>query len=229
MSNNNPNLTKNGEMAKPRDDQLWALAHAERAALAEDLSDLSDEQWRHGTLCGKWDVEEVVAHLTAAASLGRWKWLRSMAAARFRPAVHNQRRLAEHRGSTPVETLAAFRAIVDSTIAPSAHTPAYLGEVVVHAQDIRHPLGLTRTPSLDALTPVAEFFARRNFTVPSRNHVADLELRADDGPFAAGGGPLVAGPTLALVMSMAGRHAYLDELSGPGVQLLRARIRGATN
>jgi uncharacterized protein (TIGR03083 family) len=216
-------------MAKPRDDQLWALAHAERAALAEDLSDLSDEQWRHGTLCGKWDVEEVVAHLTAAASLGRWKWLRSMAAARFRPAVHNQRRLAEHRGSTPVETLAAFRAIIDSTIAPSAHTPAYLGEVVVHAQDIRHPLGLTRTPSLDALTPVAEFFARRNFAVPSRNHVVDLELRADDGPFAAGGGPLVTGPTLALVMCMAGRPAYLEELSGPGVQLLRTRLPGAIN
>jgi uncharacterized protein (TIGR03083 family) len=213
-------------MAKPLDDRLWALVHAERAALAEDLSDLSDEQWRHRTLCGKWDVEEVVAHLTAAASLGQWKWLRSMAGARFRPAVHNQRRLAEHRGSTPVETLAGFRAIIDSTVAPSAHTPAYLGEVVVHAQDIRYPLGLTRTPSLDALTPVAEFFARRNFAVPSRNHVADLELRADDGPFAAGRGPLVAGPTLALVMSMAGRPAYLEELSGPGVQLLRTRIPG---
>ena len=215
-------------MAKPLDDRLWALAHAERAALAEDLSDLSDEQWRHRTLCGKWDVEEVVAHLTAAASLGQWKWLRSMAGARFRPAVHNQRRLAEHRGSTPVETLAGFRAIIDSTVAPSAHTPAYLGEVVVHAQDIRYPLGLSRTPSLDALTPVAEFFARRNFAVPSWSRVTDLELRADDGPFAAGRGPLVAGPTLALVMSMAGRPAYLAELSGPGVQLLRTRIPGAT-
>jgi len=128
-------------MAKPRHEHLWALARAERAALAEDLSDLSEEQWRHRTLCGKWDVEEVVAHLTAAASLGQWKWLRSMAGARFRPAVHNQRRLAEHRGSTPAETLDRFRAVVDSTTAPSAHTTAYLGDVVVHAQDIRHPLG----------------------------------------------------------------------------------------
>lgn len=214
-------------MAKPEHDHLWALAHAERAALAQDLAGLSDEQWRHGTLCGKWDVEEVVAHLTATASLNQWKWLRSMAGARFRPAVHNQRRLAEHRGSTPAETLDRFRAIVDRTTAPSAHIPAYLGEVVVHAQDIRQPLGLTRTPSLDALTPVAEFFAHRNFTVPSRSHVADLELRADDGPFSAGSGSLVTGSTLALVMSMAGRAAYVDKLSGPGVQLLRARTAGA--
>jgi uncharacterized protein (TIGR03083 family) len=215
-------------MAKPQHDHLWALAHAERAALADDLSGLSDEQWRHRTLCGKWDVEEVLAHLTAAASLGPWKWLRSMASARFRPAVHNQRRLAEHRGSTPAETLDRFRAIVESTTAPSPHVPAYLGEVVVHAQDIRQPLGLTRTPSLDALTPVAEFFAHRNFTVPSRTHVADLELRADDGPFVAGRGSLVTGSTVALVMGMAGRPPYLDELGGPGVQLLRARIQGAT-
>ena len=215
-------------MAKPRHDRLWALAHAERAALADDLSGLSAEQWRHRTLCGKWDVEEVVAHLTAAASLGQWKWLRSMAGARFRPAVHNQRRLAEHRGSTPAATLDRFRAILESTTAPSAHIPAYLGEVVVHAQDVRHPLGLLRTPSLEALTPVAEFFAHRNFAIPSRSHIADLELRSDDGPFVAGRGPLITGSTVALVMGMAGRPAFLDELRGPGVQLLRARIQGAT-
>jgi uncharacterized protein (TIGR03083 family) len=211
-------------MAKPQHDHLWALVHAERAALAEDLSGLSAEQWRHGTLCGKWDVEQVVAHLTAAASLNQWKWLRSMVGARFRPDVHNQRRLVEHRGSTPTETLDRFRAVIASTTAPSAHVPAYLGEVVVHAQDIRHPLGLARTPSIEALTPVAAFFARRDFAVASRTHIAGLQLQADDGPFIAGSGSLVTGSTLALVMSMAGRAPYVDELDGPGVQLLRSRV-----
>jgi len=211
-------------MAPPRDGQLWALAHAERAALADDLAGLGAEQWRHGTLCGEWDVEQVVAHLTAAASLSQRQWLRSMLGARFRPDVHNQRRLAEHRGRTPAETLDRFRAVVTSTTAPSSHVPAYLGEVVVHAQDIRQPLGLARTPSVDALTPVAGFFARRNFAVPSRTRVAELELRADDGPFAAGTGPLVTGSTLALVMAMAGREPYLAELDGPGVPALRSRL-----
>jgi uncharacterized protein (TIGR03083 family) len=215
-------------MAEPQRDHVWALAHAERAALAEDLSGLSAEQWRHGTLCGRWDVEDVVAHLTAAASLNRWKWLRSMLAARLRPDVHNQRRLLEHRGATPADTLDRFRAVIKSTTAPSAHIPAYLGEVVVHAQDIRHPLGLERTPSVEALTPVAEFFARRDFTVASHTRVAELHLRADDGPFAAGSGALVTGSTLALVMSMAGRVPYVDELDGPGVQLLRSRLPATT-
>jgi uncharacterized protein (TIGR03083 family) len=212
-------------VARPEDDHLWALAHAERAALAEDLAGPRPEQWRHDSLCGDWDVEQVVAHLTAAASLNQWRWLSSMLSARFRPDVHNQRQLAKHCGSTPDETLDRFRAVITSITAPSQHTPAYLGEVVVHSQDIRQPLGLGRTPSIDALTPVADFFARRNFTVSSRTHVADLQLRANDGPFATGTGPPVTGSTLALVMGMAGRVSYLAQLEGPGVPTLRSRLQ----
>jgi hypothetical protein len=76
-----------GDMARSRDDYLWALVHAERTALAEDLSGLSAEQWRHGTLCGQWDVEQVVAHLTAAASLNQWRWVRSCGRSRNSPGV----------------------------------------------------------------------------------------------------------------------------------------------
>jgi hypothetical protein len=72
---------------------------------------------------------------------------------------------------------------------------------------------------------VASFFARRDFAVASRTHVAGLQLRADDGPFATGTGPLVTGSTLALVMSMAGRVPYLTELDGPGVPALRSRLQ----
>ncbi|GAA3403519.1 maleylpyruvate isomerase family mycothiol-dependent enzyme [Pseudarthrobacter polychromogenes] len=211
-------------MTTPTSEHLWALAHTERAALAKDLSGLSPEQWQHRSLCGQWDVEQVLAHLTAAASLNQWQWFRSILGARFRPDVHNQRRLAEHRGRTPAETLERFRAVIGSTTAPSSHTAAYLGEVVVHAQDIRQPLGLPRRPSVEALTVVADFFAGRNFTVESGTIAAGLQLRADDGSFAAGSGPMVTGSTLALVMGMAGRKPYLDELAGPGLPILRSRV-----
>lgn len=72
---------------------------------------------------------------------------------------------------------------------------------------------------------MADFFARSDFTVRSRTQVAGLELGADDGPFAAGTGPLVTGSTLALVMAMAGRAPYLAELDGPGVPILRSRLQ----
>lgn len=213
-------------MRKPDKDRLWALAYTERAALAEDLAEIPGEQWRRRSLCGEWTVEQVLAHLTAAASLNSGQWLRSMLAAGFRPDVHNRRRLVEQLGGTPLETLERFRAVLDSTTAPSSHTPAYLGEVLVHAQDIRRPLGIPRTPSVEALTRVAEFFAARNFTVPSRTYSAGLQLQSTDGPFTAGRGPRVAGSTLALVMSMAGRVAYLGELDGPGAAVMRSRVQG---
>ncbi|OLT18095.1 hypothetical protein BJF80_02110 [Serinicoccus sp. CUA-874] len=204
--------------------ELWAAVHAERAALADDLATLAPEQWETPSLCGHWSVREVVAHLTAAASVGRVRWLTSVLGARFDFDLHNQRRLAEHLGASAEETLAGFRRVVDSTTAASGHTPAWLGEVIVHGQDIREPLGLTSEPDPGRAAQVAEFFAGRDFTVPSRTLATGLRLEATDTTFAAGDGPLVRGSTLALVMVMAGRAAYLPDLSGPGVSILADRL-----
>lgn len=211
-------------MTSATDAQLWRSTSTARAALADDLADLNEKQWRAPSLCTEWNIEQVLAHLTAAASLGRFQWLRSIAGAGFRPAVHNDRRLRERLGATPEETLHRFRAVIDSTAAPTADTAAYLGEVIVHGQDIRFPLGIDTEVDLESLTHVAHFFAQRNFTVPSRSMVRGLRLRATDGSFDHGAGATVAGPTLALVMAMAGRRAYLDQLDGPGRKTVQQRM-----
>ncbi|SFO78334.1 TIGR03083 family protein [Geodermatophilus dictyosporus] len=209
--------------ATPARGALWAAAHAERAALADDLAGLDDAQWARPSLCGRWTVEEVVAHLTAAGSTGPVRWTASVLGARFDFDLHNERRLAEHRGATPAETLERFRRVLTSTTSAPGPTAAWLGEVVVHAQDVRRPLGLLRTPPVDTVTAVARSYARRDFTVTSRSTIAGLRLEATDGPFTTGAGPLVSGTTVALTMAMAGRIAYCDDLTGPGVPVLRAR------
>ena len=204
---------------------VWPLTHAERAALVADLADLTPAQWATRSLCADWTVEETVAHLSAAASTGRLRWLRSAIGARFDFALHNRRRLDEQLGATPAETLAILRSKIDSTVRPMGDDAAWLGEVVVHGADIRRPLGLPGAVPVAASTAVAEFYASRDFAVPSRTAAAGLRLVADDGPFATGAetDPLVTGPTLALVMAMAGRAAFCDDLSGPGVPTLRER------
>lgn len=207
--------------------QLWASVHAERTALANDLAELTPQQWRVRSLSTEWSVEEVVAHLTAAASTPFLAWVRSMAGARFRPAVHNQRRLKEHLGTRPEETLEMFRRIVTSTVAPSRHTAAWLGEVIVHGEDIRRPLGLPRAPDPTAVTAVAWFYAHQDFAVNSRSAIKGLRLEATDGPFNTGAGPVVTGPTLALVLAMAGRISACEELAGPGVRELIERSQPA--
>jgi uncharacterized protein (TIGR03083 family) len=213
------------EPSSPED--LWAAVHAQRARLAEDLAGLDDTQWAERSLCGRWTVEDVVAHLTAAASIGRLRWLRSVLGARFDFDLHNQRRLVEHRGATPAETLQRFRAVIGSTKAPSRDTAAWLGEVVVHGQDVRRPLGLPCTPPVEAVTAVARFYAGKDFAVPSRSAAQGLRLVATDGPFESGSGSLVSGTTLAIVMALAGREAYCDDLTGDGVPVLRTRCSHA--
>jgi uncharacterized protein (TIGR03083 family) len=123
--------------------------------------------------------------------------------ARFDTDLHNQRRLAEHRGATPAETLERFRRVTTSTTAPWGPVEAWLGEVVIHGEDVRRPLGLSHTPPVETVTAVARFSARRDFTVSGRTAVAGLRLEATDGPFATGEGPLVRGTTLALLMAIA--------------------------
>lgn len=207
-------------------DELWAATHAERAALVADLEGLTAEQWAARSLCGEWTVEETVAHLSACASVGRLRWLASAAGARFDFALHNRRRLDEQLRGTPEETLDVLRAKVASTVAPLRADAAWLGEVVVHGGDVRRPLGLPSTTTVANATAVACFLASRDVTVPSRSAVAGLRVAAVDGPFTAGeeGDPTVTGTTLALVMAMAGRPAFLDDLDGPGLPTLRGRI-----
>ncbi|MET4098068.1 uncharacterized protein (TIGR03083 family) [Agrococcus sp. UYP10] len=202
---------------------LIAIA-AERAALAEQLAEVDEVQWATPSLCAGWTVEHVVAHLTAAASIGPLRWLRSMSGARFDDAVHNQRRLEEHLGPTPSGTLERFRAVVDSRTAASGHWPAWLGEVIVHGQDIRIPLGLPTPTPPDRAAQVAAFFAARDFAVASRSAVRGLRVEASDAELGVGDGPLVRGPAVALVVSMAGRSAMLDRLEGDGAAMLAERI-----
>lgn len=204
---------------------LWPMIHAERRRLVAALDDLDDQQWRTRSLATEWTVEDVVAHLTAGALTGTAAWIASMMRARFDAAKHNQRLRAKHLGATPGETLGNLRAATDRTVTPTKHLAAMLGEVIVHGQDIAVPLDIALTPDPEAVVGVAHFFAARDFAVNSRTLVRGLRLQATDSAFTAGDGPGVRGPTLDLVMTLAGRP--VANLDGPGADELLARIERA--
>jgi len=48
-------------------------------------------------------------------------------------------------------------------------------------------------------------------------------LTATDTDWSHGSGPEVSGPALSLLLAVAGRRPALDDLSGPGLDLLRGR------
>jgi uncharacterized protein (TIGR03083 family) len=204
-------------------DPVWASIHAERAALAADLAGLTEEQWATPSLCSGLTVREVLAHLTASASLNAVRWMAGVIRCRFDFDRQVAVRLAEHLGTTPAETLERFRSVVASTTKPPLPVVAMLGETLVHGEDIRRPLGLRRDHPVEVVTRVAAYYQGSDQVVVARSRVAGLRLVADDGPFTSGTGPLVSGSTLALVMAMTGRTACCDDLDGEGVELLRSR------
>ncbi|MBC6447772.1 maleylpyruvate isomerase family mycothiol-dependent enzyme [Actinokineospora xionganensis] len=202
---------------------IWPLAHAERAALAADLADLTDLQWATPSLSTGLTVREVLAHLTAAASLTPARWLAGVIRCRFDFDKQVATRLAQHLGLTPADTLARFRQVITSTTKPPLPVVAMLGEAVVHAEDIRRPLGLRRDYPITTLTRLAEYYRGSDLVVLGKGRVGGLRLVATDGPFTTGSGPLVSGTTLALIMAITGRAHYCEELDGDGVAVLRDR------
>lgn len=207
-----------------RESEYWTLIHAERARLVGLLDGLAADQWQAQTLCSDWSVEQVVAHLSAAANTGKWAWIRSIVAAGFNPAKHNARLLSRYRGPNSEETLVIFRDSTTVTVAPTKDYPAFLGEVIVHGQDIAEPRGLSLVPDRAALLEVARYFAQKDFAVNSRTLVNGLSLEAEDADFKSGSGPLITGNLLDLVMTMAGRPAFAVSLCGEGAEELRHRM-----
>ncbi|WP_346349057.1 maleylpyruvate isomerase family mycothiol-dependent enzyme [Rhizohabitans arisaemae] len=202
---------------------LWPLVHAERAALAGDLVDLADERWATPSLCAGLTVREVLAHLTAGASLNGVRWLAGVIRCRFDFDKQVAMRLAEQLGTTAAETHDRFRRVVTSTTKPPLPVIAMLGETIVHAEDIRRPLGIRHEYPIETLTRVAEYYQGSDMVVAARRRIAGLRLVAVDGPFTTGSGPLVSGTTLALVMATTGRSVYCDQLDGDGAEILRDR------
>jgi uncharacterized protein (TIGR03083 family) len=211
------------ETTRGRTIGIWPLVHAERAALAADLADLTGEQWATPSLCTGLTVREVLAHLIAGASLNPVRWLAGVIRCRFDFDKQVAMRLAPQLGATPADTIDRFRSVLTSTTKPLVPTLAMLGETIVHAQDIRLPLGIRHDYPIGTLTRLAEYYQGSDLPVLTRTRIKGLRLVATDGHFTTGSGPLVSGTTLPLIMAMAGRGAYCDELQGDGATTLRER------
>jgi uncharacterized protein (TIGR03083 family) len=203
----------------------WPLIHAERSALAADLASLTDQQWATPSLCTAWTVRDVLGHMTATAKMTPPKFFAALAGSGFRFNEMSAKGIAQETTGTPAQGLAEFRGQLTATTHPPGPAESMLGEAVIHSEDIRRPLGITRDYPLEAVTRVADFFKGSNLLIGSKKRIAGLKLRATDAEWSSGAGPEVSGPLLSLVLAMTGRAAALDDLSGDGVATLRQRMQ----
>jgi uncharacterized protein (TIGR03083 family) len=202
-------------------DDIWPVVHAERRALADDLDGLAPDRWTTPSLCAGRTVQDTLAHMVATARMTPPAFLAKMLAAGFRFERMADAEIARESAGGPPATLERFRAVEASSSGPPGPKLSWLGETLVHAEDIRRPLGLAHDYPVDAVTRVADFYAGSNVLIGGKRRVAGVTLKATDADWSHGSGPVVEGPAMALLMATAGRRAALDDLSGPGLELLR--------
>jgi len=201
----------------------WPTIHAERSALADDLEGLTAGQWSTPSLCADWTVHQVLGHMVATAKMTPPGFLLKMIGSGFRFEAMSNRNVARETDGPPGAALAEFRRVASATSAPPGPVDSWLGETLVHGEDIRRPLGISHSYPMDALERVADFYKGSNLLIGSKKRIAGLTLTSTDSPWSTGEGPLVEGPMLSLVLAMTGRRAALDDLSGEGLATLRER------
>ena len=204
-------------------DSVWPLIHAERKALADDLANLSAEQWKTPSLCGGWTVHDNLAHQVATATMTPPKFIGALIANGFDFQKLTAKDIAKNGAGGPAATLERFKAVETSKKSPPGPTPSWLGEALVHAEDIRRPLGIKRDYPAGSVTKVLDFYKGSNLLIGTKKRIAGLQLKATDAEWSTGSGSLVEGRAIDLLLAATGRKTALDELTGPGVEILRGR------
>jgi uncharacterized protein (TIGR03083 family) len=206
---------------------VWLLVHAERAALIDDLVGLTDAQWAQPSLCEGWTVHDVAAHLVDNARATRRGIVRAMVRARLDFDRQNAHGVARARGATPAETLDRLREVALRRTTPGAPLDSRLVEEVVHGEDVRRPLGITRDYPRETVLRALAYQAHTWVGLGgAKQHVAGLRLVATDHAVALGEGADVRGPAVSLLLAVSGRTVALEDLEGPGVATLSGRLGG---
>jgi uncharacterized protein (TIGR03083 family) len=201
---------------------VWSLVHAERAALIDDLERLDTGSWDVPSLCPGWTVHDVVAHLVDTARTTRLGFVVGLARAGFDFDRQNARGVERERGSSPQETLERLRRVASRTSTPPAPLDTRLVEEVVHGEDIRRPLGLTRSYPDEAVVRALRLQARTPASFGgAKELVARVRLTATDADVSIGNGRELTGTALSLLLAVSGRQVAVDDLAGPGVEALR--------
>jgi uncharacterized protein (TIGR03083 family) len=202
----------------------WDMTRDERASLTDALAALPAADWDKPSLLTGWTVRDVVAHLIVTAEMTPGRFFVRMAGSGFRFNAMSDKNIAERRaGLTDEQLVAAYRARIGTRTAPPGPALSWLGETIVHGEDIFRALDGYRDHPTDHLVAIADFYAGSNLLIGAKSRIEGTALTATDAGWSRGTGPEVSGPMVALVMAMCGRAAALDDLAGPGVDVLRAR------
>lgn len=198
------------------------MATAERTELADLLTTLTPEQWEAQSLCERWRVRDVVAHVMSFDDVGLLGMFRRVIRGRIVNA--NQVWVDQLASLTTEQLLDRLRAhLRPQGLATTFGGRLALLDVTIHHQDIRRPLGLPRRIPAERLQLVLGD-SLHTPELPAWHLARGLRLNPTDLDWTHGRGPELTGPAEAVLMAITGRRSAVGELAGPGRQVLAARL-----
>ncbi|GEL26718.1 hypothetical protein PSU4_56720 [Pseudonocardia sulfidoxydans NBRC 16205] len=207
-------------------DQAWVVIAQQRRALADVLDDLTPQEWEAPSLCARWRVRDVAAHLALtphSPGLGRILYEGLRARGDFDGLNHDMAIRWAARPST--ELVAGLRADADNRSRPAITTwRNLLFDTIVHVQDVAIPLGHDVAMPLDGTLAGLDRVWRMGWPFWARRRLRGLRLVATNAEWVAGEGAQVRGSAGALLLLVTGRtETVVPRLTGPGVARLADR------
>ncbi len=192
--------------------EILAVLPEERDQLVSDLRTLAPADWERPSLCDGWAVRDVVGHLLCVWKTWQYGLPIVVGLLRhgFRVNVWIERdarkRAAGRSPEALIADLAATRS--ETTIGARFHPLAgiSISEWVIHGQDIRRPLGISRPLSTERLITVADTLTARLPFPLGRARRVPRRYEATDADWSWGKGEVVRAPLEEIVMRLAGRR-----------------------
>lgn len=207
-------------------EESWLIVESQRYAIADIMEAVEPARWELPSLCGEWRVRDVVAHLVLGTQrIGVLDILKG--AIRARGDFNRLNRdLAVAHASRPIQELVTElrQGAASRDIPVVTNYRNILFDVLVHGQDITVPLGVELAIPSQAGLAAADTVWNLRWPMWTQKTFRGLRFTASDVPWTAGSGPEVRGPIAALLLTLAGRTAALDQLDGDGVVDLRSRV-----
>ena len=205
--------------------ETWELVDAERKDNVALLEGLTPEQWEVPSLCEGWTVRDVAAHLSSPANWELLPFGLELLRSGFNINKATQKDAVRRGRRDPKELIDEYRGTIGKRRKPPGTQPAtVLNDMLVHGQDIRRPLGISRQIPEERVRTCLDYVKGMQPIYGAKKRVAGLKLVATDMDWTHGEGPEVRGTGEALLMILNGRSHALADVEGPGKETLATRM-----
>jgi uncharacterized protein (TIGR03083 family) len=197
------------------DAYLQPAVAAEFDGLADLLTAASDAQWDTPSLCERWRIREVIAHLTMAARYSEAEFMAELQRCGF-DFTRLANEVADRDARLPTgELVASLRSeVMQHWAPPGGGYHGALNHVVIHGLDVTVPLGMPRRCPDEAIRVVLDDLARGGGHAQFGMQIEGRELQASDLDWSHGSGAVLRSEAAFLALAMCGRTVPDGRLKG---------------